>query len=426
MTKSKSTSFADKISSNIEKTKSRGRSFGYLTLPKDMRVISPVPGEKMLIDIIPYEVTDPKHLDRDDTDDVATVGSLWYKKPVLVHRNIGADHKTVICPKTIGKPCPICEYRAKRKKEDADEEELKTMNVSRRNLYVVIPKNVVRDKEQLDEVPHILEVSQACFEDQLGKQLDEEPQYKNFPSLDAGYTIKIRFDEEKFGKNSYASAGRIDFIEREKKEQYDEEILNDVPNLDECIKVLSYGELKALLLDVDEEDLDEDEKEEKHTHSERRTRHDEDDSPKRERSRHSDDDDDERSKERSRRNDDTDEKEEKEKEVKLSWDELSEMGPRRLKRLVEEKDLDIKLKKYEDDEDGLREAIAEELEIKIPKKPSKKDDDDEKPKTKERSSSKSKSDGECPEGLEFGKDFCTSKKCDSCKKFDACMDASDK
>ena len=63
---------------------------------------------------------------------------------------------------------------------------------------------------------------------------------------------------------------------------------------------------------------------------------------------------------------------EKEKEEtqddELTWDGLKEMKRKALVKLIEEKDLLADPDEFEDDDDGLRKEIAEELDIEIPKK----------------------------------------------------------
>ena len=68
----------------------------------------------VFLDIIPYEVTDEKHLDRYDPEERAVPGALWYKRPFKVHRDVGADDQTVVCRGSIKKKCPICEYVAEK------------------------------------------------------------------------------------------------------------------------------------------------------------------------------------------------------------------------------------------------------------------------------------------------------------------------
>jgi len=115
----------------------------------------------------------------------------------------------------------------------------------------VIPKN---DKE-FEEKVHLWDVSPYVFQDKLNDEIEENEEFADFPALEGGYTLKIRFTKEVFNGNVWADVGRIDFEERE--EDYPESIL-------------SYNKLEAMFLEddlqvderVDEEDLETDEAEE--------------------------------------------------------------------------------------------------------------------------------------------------------------------
>ena len=248
----KRSSFRDKVSADSERQKKQGSSYGYLKLPKGINLFKEEAKTRVKLDFLPYKVTDENHLDRNDELGIAVPGELWYKKPFYVHRNVGINNESVVCPTTFGKKCPICEYRAKRAREGADKEELKLLKTSLRNLYVVVPI----DNEKLDEQPYLWDVSQYLFQDLLNDEIDEDPDLGRFPDLEEGLTLKIRFSEAMIGKNKFAETSRIDFIER--KSAYDEKILSKVPNLDECLTVYSYKELEKMFLEVEvDEDVDE-------------------------------------------------------------------------------------------------------------------------------------------------------------------------
>jgi len=201
------------------------------------------------LDILPYLVTDDHHPDRNDEMDIATPESLWYKRPFKIHRNVGVDNDVVVCPASIGKPCPICEYRAKRMKEGADKGDTDMMKASLRNLYVAKP---VKSKK-FEAEPHIWDISQWLFQNLLNEELEEDEDYGVFPDLEEGMTLRIRFDSKTIGKSEpFADASRIDFEERE--EQYTADILEDVPCLDEVLNVLSYKELQAKFFEMDDTD----------------------------------------------------------------------------------------------------------------------------------------------------------------------------
>jgi len=258
MSKKRKSNFRGKVGSDAKRQKTAGASYGYLNLPKGVSVFSPEPGSKhVLLDFLPYIVTDERHPDRNEAEEIAMPNSLWYKRPFKIHRNVGVDNDAVLCLTSFGKKCPICEYRAKRIREGADKEETDAMKQSMRVLYVVVPLNSKKHEVE----PHIFDISWWLFQDLLNDELEEDEDYEAFPDLEEGLTLKIRFDSKTIGKSqAFAEASRIDFEERE--EQYTEEILEDVPSLDEMFAVLSYKELQAKFFEMDEDEEDPEDKEE--------------------------------------------------------------------------------------------------------------------------------------------------------------------
>jgi len=245
----KKISFADKVRANIEKQKSQKSQYGYLKLPKGVNVFKEEPGSRVKLDILPYVVTDPNHPDRDDELGIAVPGALWYKRPFKLHRNIGYNNMPLVCPTSIGKRCPICEYKQRLLKEGKDwrDDSVKALKTYLRNLYIVVPL----DNKNYEERPYVWDISDHLFQNKLSTELEENPEYANFPDLEDGYTLRIRFTEEQFGKNKFADTSRIDFEKREKK--YDKSILDKVPNLDEVLVVLSYEQIEAKFFDSEDD-----------------------------------------------------------------------------------------------------------------------------------------------------------------------------
>ena len=243
------------VASNTEKQTKQASKLGYFMLPKNVKLFKETPGSKVRLDFLPYVVTDPNHPDKDEDNGVAVVGTQWYKRPFRIHRGIGVNNEYVVCPTSIGKRCPICEYRAKRQKEGAPKEELTALNATHRNLYIVIPKDV----KDFDEVPHVWEISQFLFQDKLNEEIQEDEDNACFPALDEGKTVRIRFTEETFMKNKYADVSRIDFEDRD---EYPESLLKTVPNLDEVLQILTYKELEAKFYEVVADDDEEEDEEE--------------------------------------------------------------------------------------------------------------------------------------------------------------------
>ena len=101
------TNFKEAVGKDVERREKKKQGFGYLQLPKGIDMWKAEPKSKAYLDIIPYEVTDENHPDAIPDEGIAVPGTLWYKRPFHIHRNIGADNDSVVCLKTISKSCPI-------------------------------------------------------------------------------------------------------------------------------------------------------------------------------------------------------------------------------------------------------------------------------------------------------------------------------
>ncbi len=278
--KKKERKFKGSVSRNAAK-QSRGARYGHLSLPKGINVFKEEPKTRIDVDILPYEVTTQNHPDRDDEYGIAVEGSLWYKRPYWLHRNIGANSEDVVCPTSIKEKCPVCEYRAQMLKDGADwnDDSVKALKPSMRNLYAIIPKT---SKNYPKEI-HIWDISQFLFKNKLIEESQENEEYETFPDLEEGYTLKIRFSEEQLGSNKFADTSRIDFKERDKP--YKEAILDEVPALDDILNVPSHKAMEALFfggLDQDEIDEDDENDDDEEIEEEDAPFNDDDDEPEEE------------------------------------------------------------------------------------------------------------------------------------------------
>jgi hypothetical protein len=272
MTKSRN-SFRDKIGRNTQKQKDSKKGFGYLDLPKGVPVFSIEEDTREVeLDILPYEVTDAKHPDRDTEYEIAIPGSLWYRRPFKVHRNVGVNKETVVCLKSFGKPCPICAYQEKRRKEKAEKDEIKELYPRPRSLYVVIPLGI----KKVEEVPHIWDMSDYLFQNILNDELQLDEENRAFPDLENGKTLRLKLRWKELGDTSFPDVRNISFEDRK---PYPEKILDEVPNLDEMLKELSYETIEKKFFELEDEP-DAGKLEDKEEKSERRRRSDEDEDKK--------------------------------------------------------------------------------------------------------------------------------------------------
>lgn len=249
----KKSRFGANVVKDVEKQKaSMSKDYGYLNLPKDVKMFKE--SKRIKLDIIPYLVSDSDHPDLDPDTGNAEEGTPWYKRPIYIHRSVGADNVSVICPKeTLGKKCPICEYRSEQLKGGMDWKEALD-KPSRRNLYVVSPVGV---KGYEDGEFYVWDISQYCFQDDLNDELEEDEDKGIFPDPDVelGLILNLRFKEESLGKNKFFEISRIDFEKRE--EGYDDEVWKDVPDLDKLFTVMEYKELDKLFKQIDDDDVEE-------------------------------------------------------------------------------------------------------------------------------------------------------------------------
>jgi hypothetical protein len=225
---------------------STGFTGAYLDLPKGVQLFKPKTGT-MLLDILPYAAG--------KGNPWAEPGNLHWERTFYVHRGIGANSDSFLCPRMTRKEkCPVCEHRLALIKEgDEDNEELiKDLSPKQRQLF-----NVINLKDP-DKGVQIWDISYHLFGKILDARLrnsDEEDGWEKFFFLEEGLTLKIGFGEKTFGGATFHEVETIDFKSR--KEDYDDDILEQVHNLDKMLIVPDYSDLKKTFLETREEDEDE-------------------------------------------------------------------------------------------------------------------------------------------------------------------------
>lgn len=417
----------------FKKRAKEGAQKGFsVQLPEDVKRFSPKKGTYKL-DVIPYTVSAKKH------PDGVAAGELWCRRPFLIHYGIGVDNKPQVCPRTIGKPCPICEYyERERKRPGADEDALKEIRAKARELYNVI------DLDNEDDGIQVLEMSYHLFGKLLENEINEadDDEVAGFAELKGGKTLKVRFSESSMGTNKFLEATRIDFLDRD---DYKKSILDDVVDLDTVFNILPYEELEAVFLEDEGAGMagDEDDDDKPKSKSKKKSYKDDDDdddeAPKTKKRAKSDDDDDDDEKPKSSRSskkeepedDDDDEAPKSRRSAKKAApedddDDEKPKSRRSVKKAQPDDDDDddekpkrkASSKKADDDDDD--EAEAHKSKSKAKKKPEPDDDDDDEPKAKKGKGGKSAG-GECPlSNGTFGKDFNKFDECDDCEVWSEC------
>jgi hypothetical protein len=219
----------DRIRHRAESRRNTG-GLDTLELPEGVELYKPEKGP-VEFDILPYKVSV-------DTHPEVKKGELWYERTYLAHRNVGPEEKFLICPRTVGKRCPICEEHQRLKKDpNVEEEVVEALRAKERELFNVVMKDG-------DGSVMVLDMSTYLF----GRKLEEEIREGDeanaaFAELSGGKTLKVRWEAKSMGTNKFVEAGRIDFLDRE---DIDESALDAVVDLDKAMKILSYEEIEKI------------------------------------------------------------------------------------------------------------------------------------------------------------------------------------
>lgn len=197
------------------------------------------------IDILPFRVG--------VGNPYADQGELHFERTYWVHRGIGPNNGTYVCPlKTAGKKCPVCEYVAKLKQDKDPSKEvddmIKALLPKERQLWALV------DLAEADKGIQIWDVSYHLFGKQLDdaiKASDEDEGYEYFADPEDGMTVKVGIDEESFNGMSFYKTVSVGFKPRVDK--YSQDFLDSVPCLDDVVLVPDYDSLEKVFLQVDDD-----------------------------------------------------------------------------------------------------------------------------------------------------------------------------
>jgi len=215
------------VSARRWREESRGGS-NYLRLPEGLKTFSGKPGTYRL-DFMSYIAGkgNPR----------AEPGEPYFERTFFVHQGIGPNQDWHLCSaRTFKKPCPVCEYRAKMSADpDAEEDLIKKLAPKERQLWLV--KDLMNDPDSV----LLWEVSYHLFGKYLRVKInnsDEEDGYDLFADPTEGLTMRLALQQSDRGK--WSDVGDIEF--RARKRQYDPEIIEEMPCLDELLVETPYDE----------------------------------------------------------------------------------------------------------------------------------------------------------------------------------------
>jgi len=343
--------------------------------------------DRNLLEVIPFTSTRSHILEKPEVEK----GEIWWRLRYKIHRNVGPNNETVVCPTTFGKPCPICEERGQLFDEKR-KDEAKKLFPSWRSLMIL------RSRDEKEAVS-VLDISEFAYLDQLkGDMRDAEDD--GLEDVDTfywpsgpGYNLQCRFEETSFGEGrSYLKCTRVDLKPRK---ALDDKIIKiaEAVELQETLVLLSYEVIRAKFLGMDPPDEEE-----------------------------------EREKPRRERREAPDKEPDPEPEKDEGGDDLDDLDEDALLDKIDEMGIEVSPKKLRKmDENDLRELIRSNAGVgkdeepepepeKEEKKPPKKDP----PKPKKEGKKEAK--GKCPHGHKYGVDTDEKDDCSECDVWGDCID----
>jgi len=241
--KSKYGSLRSKVQAGKEQLEKTG-GVRYFNLPDGVEFWSPpaVPHGKSfsnaIFDILPYQITIENHIKG------IPPRELFQQLAYAVHYGVGSEEKTVVCPKSVGKKCPICEHMSELFTDyNANKEEIKDLRPKQKMAFNILDLN---DEEKGIQV---FDLSIHRFANKLYEEIEANaPDYDTVFDLDGGFSLKVRFAEKTIGSGKpFLEATRVDF---EPRDPYGDDIVDEAVDLDKCLNIMSYEEIEALFMDM--------------------------------------------------------------------------------------------------------------------------------------------------------------------------------
>lgn len=203
----------------------------------------PKGGETTLWSMIPYLVTEKHH------PDGAQPGELWYKRPYMIHRNLGPEELTKVCPKSFNPRamCAVHNHLVELRKDwDANADLIKSINASNREVYLIYDHD---SKEVLLYDAAYGSVKNPGFGYLLASRI-ENPLAEEWAAFwldgEDGMGLRITWQSSDFaGGGSWVRPISIDFVER-KKAPVPKEIWGKAVELSTVLEKTSSEDIEAI------------------------------------------------------------------------------------------------------------------------------------------------------------------------------------
>jgi hypothetical protein len=320
---------SEKLQKRVKLGQERSQGKRNSILKSDIDINSWYPKDgSHIIDVIPYIAG--KH------DPLVEKGDPTYTFECWVHTRIGPNSdKVFLCMQEMyGEPCPICKHRQQLRKEGAEEASWKKLFPKRRNLYNII----CYDKDEEKKGVQVWDISYHYFEKQV-LAIAKKPSRSggkekliNFANPANGKSVSFTIEPAK-SKNDYPAYIGHSFDDRDY--EIDDTLLDSAITLDEAVTRPKYKDVETAYWNESKKSKNEDE-------------------------------------------DNKDENgDENNKELADLVEEVEDLdGMDELEDFIDENDLDIRIKK-KDDEDDVKDKIIDALEEKFDGAKVDDDDDDD-------------------------------------------------
>jgi len=237
----------------MEQHRAEAGGRNHLKLPTGVSFFSPkvLPEINKLV-FLPYLVKQGEK-----KNPMCSAGTVYYTRYYYAHRRIGGSGTTVVCPTSIGKPCPICKHVQELCMDyTTNREQIKLLRKKDRQIFNVI------DLSEEKKTIKVFESSTFCFGEIL------ETTFKTFSEADrkkfgvfflpeGGYIMRVAFKKTTSEKGNLIKAERIDF---EPRSPIKNEIIERCVDLDAILEILPYAQLEKILKEGEgEEEIAEEE-----------------------------------------------------------------------------------------------------------------------------------------------------------------------
>ena len=239
----KKESYRDRMRRSFEEKESSNGGTSILKLPEGMEWWKPKDGPN-LINILPYEVSIANHPD-------VNQGDYYYEKTIFVHY---LGKKSYICPKTINKPCSVCEHRSTLLRDKADPDLIESFRAKKRQIFNVEDIENAPGKIKIWEYAHFY--FGGALEQEVNRLVKHpkrpRPEIATFCHPDDGFSLELTFKAGSFKGHDVKDCTHIEFVERE---PLTDAMLKTL-NLDTILNVLDNDKLKAIFLGTGDEPID--------------------------------------------------------------------------------------------------------------------------------------------------------------------------